>query len=492
MAVKTLKNVKAKEDRVQTEAIPESNGAGAGHTQAKGRKKAAEGKKHPKLRAVWHTESEDDVAEGQEWAPPITYHRMMELLGWEWEPEEGDWGEDYFAASPDGRKFRLKNNTDNRPFGQSRAMEYAQTFLHSGPGLPEEKRRWQVNGETMTFYDDGQCASAQHRGVGFVYACLLWAGKDRKHWETIWPEEPVYTGLVVYGPKHAPQVSRTYDNVKQRTLADALYTDRMFRQVSQSERLSMAKSLEQCVRLLWHRLGMKNNPWAPHMTVPEAMDFIDRHPRAVKCVTFIHAQDTKGELSSLKLHRGTAAALMYLMAASSSEYDKYHFPKGKKLPTEKLADFSAWDVAEEFWQKVCEGHPDTDALSEVMAEVEARTGAAPTLSEKCVAMTKAWLAFSSGESMDAESLALKYLEDREYRIPCLVEFPDCGGIDRGEPAKKEAAARFVESQKKKDTRTPTQKLLDAAGAAEEDAEEEEAAEEEGWDDDVEPADEEDE
>jgi hypothetical protein len=61
------------------------------------------------------------------------------------------------------------------------------------------------------------------------------------------------------------------------------------------------------------------------------------------------------------------------------------------------------------------------------------TGEASSIMEKVCLLIKAWNLYKDGEDLTDENLKLDYKTDDKTNALLLDEFPDCGGIDKGEP-----------------------------------------------------------
>src|SRR5271165_5963889 len=241
----------------------------------------------------------------------ITQGQAKERLGWQEETEDNRFGDKYDFVDTRGCKIRCTNNTNNRPFDRKKALEHAQNIL---------TKAWRFNGETMIFGKSGDTLSAQHRLIGFIFACQMWERED--HWKLMWEEEPTIQSLIVQGIDDDPETVRTIDNVNPRTLDDVLYTIGFFPKSKLGERKSAIKNLSHCIKFLWDRTGAKNDPWSPNRTHAESLEFISRHGgpkgRLIKSVEHITIEDSPkdGGYRAITqfIHPGVASGLMWLMA----------------------------------------------------------------------------------------------------------------------------------------------------------------------------------
>lgn len=357
-------------------------------------------------------------------------------------------GEDFLYKNLGGQKVRCWNNTKNRSFSLSHMKELAQEILHSGPGLPKEKRRWQWNGESFIVGDRAQVISGQHRGIGLLWACDEWKRNPDK-WKIIWPTEPTLDILLVFGVPELPYVLRTIDNVMPRKLSDVFYTSELFAKLNPRDREECSRMLMNAVDLSWTRTGVDTK----YQTHGESVDYLDRHPRLLRCVKDLFDENSQRKISLLKLSPGRCAALQYLFGCSKSSLEKYSVNK-----TEKSLDWSMWDKAKEFFILI-------SAQSEKLAAVrtclgyliDEDTGSGGRQVEKHALLCKAWNLFSMDKPVTEKALELAYGEDANG-ITRLLEHPTIGGIDLGEKT----------HEVKDDAKTPepTEAEVEAAKAAE--------------------------
>lgn len=377
-------------------------------------------------------------------SPAVTRSQMEELLGWETEDDykarvkretndvvaasklaTAGFGDEFMLKDLGKRKVRCWNNTKNRPFELSHAMEIAQDILHSGPGLAKEKRRWQWNGESFIVGDRGQVISGQHRGAGLVLACQEWA-RDKDKWKHVWPTEPTLDLTVVFGVPELAHVIRTIDNVRPRSLGDVFYTSDLFNNLNPVEKKECSRMLMNAVDLLWTRTGTETK----YQTHGESVDFLDRHPRLLRCVKDMFGENRDREISILKLSAGHCAALKYLFGSCESDRIKYI-----QTRTEKALDWTMWDKAHQFFVSLSAKLPVLAAVREVLGNlVSDDDGLGGRQVEKHAVLCKAWNLFSIGEPVTVESLTLPYGKDANG-ITRLLERPTVNGIDLGEGIK---------------------------------------------------------
>ena len=281
------------------------------------------------------------------------------LLGWE-EVKDG-----VFDLIDENKvKVRLTNNPRNRPYQHHLALAYLSEILNG---------HWQLNGENLIIGKTGVTISAQHRLVGLILACQRWAKapKEYPRWET----EPRMETFMAFGVDETDKVINTVDTGRPRTLADALARSEYFQGMETGKRLRCAKYLAYAILTLLQRTGERMNALSPKI-VPHAdsIDFLTRHERLLKCVKHVFEEDASKEESN-KIGQyvglGTAAALMYLMASSSTAPDSRHHKAlaNGDSPTERMLNMDRYSRAEAFWTELAGGEAKLDPIKQKLARM---------------------------------------------------------------------------------------------------------------------------
>lgn len=414
---------------------------------------------------------------------PITVEMMKEWLGWMEETEEVKFGADYSYSTHDGKKVRLLNSGKNRPITQTIVDTYRQEHL---------QRRWRLNGETIVIGNKGEVLSGQHRGVALIEANAERHGKNHMHWDDNWPENGDVTmpSIVVFGIDESDPVVNTLDTGKPRSLADVLYRSEYWAKEKPAVRRVRARMGDYAIRLLWERTGAKKDSFVPRRTHSEAIDFIERHRKIIKCINHIDEENQKGEPKkdadgkpipeSGKIAKyispGYAAALMYLMGCSRSDGDNYRNPRGGAPRKESGLNWEEWETAENFWidlgqqgQMKCK-----EVRTAFAALVNPDTGDRGTMSEKIAVIVKAWALYREhGEVPDGslvgdDGVVLLDYERDEDGMRHLSNHPVIDGIDLG-PSKGE------EKEEEETTAEPSVEEIAEQSAPEAEAAEPEAA-----------------
>lgn len=442
----------------------------------------------------------------------ITVHMMKQFLGWETEDEyvarikaedptlearakaEGKvlgYGDDYMLLDLYKNKVRCVNNDNNRPFDEGHMAKLAQDILSRGwagrvtmgslqefvlggedpwadedgvehqPGdaitLPEGT----CNGEAIIIGRTGRTESIQHRGTALIRAAQEWKdGKDKDHWQMLWPATEhevdgtpicpvVIESIVVTGVSESPQVIRTLDNVKPRSLSDVFYTSPLFAGMDRRQKLECSRMLAKAVDLLMKRVGELSNATthAEHRTHSEALGFVDRHHKLLDCLAHLFACNGDRVISAMQLSPGQCAALMYLMGCSASSKADY---RAGTPPSEELLSWKRWNWAKEFWTLVGKRDERTVSVASCLvglADPDLKTSG--RLAEKLIVIQRAWSCFVQDQPITEAAIDL--VKDRDYGKdpktgnPKLVSWSDFGGIDVTDKPEEGAAVAVQET-----------------------------------------------
>lgn len=387
----------------------------------------------------------------------ITAAMMKQMLGWETEEDYVNrkikenpkakaatfkFGEHYLLLDSEKRKVRCWYNEEyvkrKDPNTGEMAFVLGKTnrFLRQGhhDKLEQEilQGRWRFNGETIIVGETGQCISIQHRGTALVTAVEKWHKNPEAY--PYWKEEPYIEALVVVGVSEDAETLRTVDNVLSRSLTDVFFTSPLFEGMTPNARQDCSNIMSAAVSLLWRRTQVSEGVGLKVIqTHSESIEFSNRHPKLYQCVK--HVYDEKGDYalqSNLGLSLGEIAGLMYLMAASESDVDKYRLGNP---PREKLLDMSNYDKASDFIVEMASGSKEGPIVAQAIKDLssEANLGKVPKV-QKVAIIVKAWQHFVQNHELTAEDLDLsgdfhQDPADGKWSVtkPVLI-----GGIDLGE------------------------------------------------------------
>ena len=343
----------------------------------------------------------------------MTVAQAKKMLGWEAETADVKFGSEYLVKDRNGLKIRCSNNVTNRPLCPSVVDTLKQEHL---------RKRWQFNGEPIIVGRTGLLLNGQHTLISLVFAAQEWSAAPENYPE--WISEPVMEKSIVFGVSEDDLTVNTMDTCKPRTLADVFFRSAIFADTPKKDRVTVARIGDYSIRLLWHRTGASLNAFAPRRTHAESMAFIERHPRIVECVKHIFEENGSENQIGRYVAPGYAAALLYLMAASSSDAKAY-----RSSLREDSLDFGQWEKACDFWVLLAGNAPEMEAVRKSLGHM-IEDGSASN-KERWALIVKAWNAYASGQPIDAKSLKLLYSTKDEVRT--LAECPAVGGIDMGDP-----------------------------------------------------------
>ncbi len=347
---------------------------------------------------------------------------------------------DPIGEDVEGNLFVCWNNLVNRPFDRETALKYAQDILKGQWAGPTAFPGETVNGETMIVSRTGQVRSAQHRGIGYKFACQMYR-KDPLRWNKFNAKAPVFESLIVFGTSDDDRIVQTIDNVRPHTETDLFFTSPLFAGKGRQEKLELSRYLSRAVDLLWVRTGAAGNGDKNYKSHSEVKAFLDAHPKLIDCVKHVFEENSgeKGRpISLLKLSAGQIAALMYLMGSSASDPVKYRKAKPGSR-SEKGLDWSMWDKASEFVVMLANQGTE-DAICKALTRlVDDEEGTGGRLNEKFAVLGKAWQVFSQGKEPtedECRPMNSDYTKDEKTGQYHLTELSNFGGIDLGDKAPK--------------------------------------------------------
>lgn len=347
----------------------------------------------------------------------MTVSQAKKLLGWEQETEKKKFGGDFLITDVKGLKIRCHNNVTNRFIYGNVLDKLQQEHL---------RRRWRLNGETIIIGKTGLLLNGQHTLISLVLASQEWQ-KNREHWGEFWSAEPTMEKLVVFGISEEDETVNTMDTCKPRSLTDVIGRSGYFSDMARGPRKVAARMTDYAIRLLWHRTGVSLDAFAPRQTHAECLDFIARHERILETVKHIYEENGDEKRIQGYVSPGYASGLMYLMAASKTDYAKYSAKDGRN---EDSIDWKYWNKASDFWVLLAGNTEETRAVRTSLGKMVDKDGGSQ--SERWALLVKAWNQYAVGQPITEKSITLKYGKD-EDGYPYIDECPTVGGIDIGDP-----------------------------------------------------------
>lgn len=355
----------------------------------------------------------------------LTAADARDILGWEEETEDVKFGEDHVRCLLPlvGRKVRLVHNTRNRPIDVPWLLTLRQEHLN---------RRWRMNWETIVVSKTRQVNSGQHRLISLVLAELerLRDLQDERHWVKNWPGPVTMESLVVFGAEEDDETFRTLNCGRAMSYSDVLFRSSLLARFEPDRREKLAKAIDFAVRVLWDRTGLGKDPYAPRRTHGESDRFLLGHTRLVRAAEHV-LEETSGNpaaRSNLSVGPGTAAALLYLFAASGSDPRAW---RQAAVPDETLLDLGHWDRAEEFFSLLVGNSPSLRAVRSALGLVDDPAHGCGTSQERTDILVRAWNVFRDGSDPGPADCRLEYEEDEDGGLKQVGGHPDVGGIDRG-------------------------------------------------------------
>jgi hypothetical protein len=287
------------------------------------------------------------------------------------------------------------------------------------------RKRWHINGDTMSIGFTGSILSAQHRLISLILACQAWEKEPEKYPD--WVSKPTMDCIIVFGINEADEVVNTIDTGKSRSLADVLYRSEILTGMTMKDRKEIAYILAFAVSWVWARTGVKE-AFGIEKSHSETVDFLARHPKILECAKHIWEEnggpgkEGKRIMKHLK-SLGMAAGFMYLMAASKTEWEGY-----AKNRDEKSVDLSLFDEASTFFTELANNSRKFFQLRESFRRLSHEGGG--STNEYIGVLVKAWRLFVDKKQFTEENLQLAYKETEDGELK-LIEFPRIGGIDIG-------------------------------------------------------------
>lgn len=413
------------------------------------------------------------------------------LLGWtEEEPGGVEFKENYvkeIKKSAYPKKVRLENNVTNRPIYPELLQRYMQEILNKRWAGPNGNGTKTHNGEPIIIGEYGRILNGQHTLISLVLAQFqLEHGQYSERWKELWPDGVVKIDKpICYGVSEHHSVVDTMDTCKPRSTADVIYRSPHFKGLNSLDRKKAARILEFAVRFMWFRTGMggswlnkeRFHAYAPKLSIPEAMSYIEHHPSLVNAVSYVMKQDNSnpgrdpetkiplsGNFISRFLPLGTAAGLYYLMCVGGSDPEKYRQapePAENAPDGSELLNFDNEETANSFFTALTSDQSDAGKrLGGLKAHIfdlkDPTSSEHGSPSEIVGVLCKAWNRFIEDPdncTIQEGEAGLEYGQPTKDGVRKREEWPKLGGIDLGDPAAPEAKPLPKEKKKKDEATT---------------------------------------
>jgi len=360
------------------------------------------------------------VCDGTE-LPALGIEKAKEALGWKEEGKEGSnvkYGKNdvlltYKDASGKVVKVKCEHNRNNRRLSMGNVSTLKQEILRG---------RYELNGEPIIIGRYGTLLDGQHTLTALILAHYEWE-KDPglyPHWKMA----PSIKKVIIYGISEEDKVINTIDTGRPRTLSDVIYRSPYFSGLSLQAKNTCSGIAANAIKLLWTRTGENLDGFCAVRTHAESIDFLDRHPRILECVSLIYesAENLGNPLPGL----GVCAGLLYLMGAAKTNPREY---LNEEHLVETNVNWELWDQAQDFWVLLADkSNPKFKPIRRVLAQTIEDGDSSPDA--KIAIIVKAWELYRLGKAVTEAGLNLTYIEEKNGSIR-LNETPVIGGIDIG-------------------------------------------------------------
>lgn len=343
----------------------------------------------------------------------LTADQAKKYLGWT-VLSEGDTSEPLLKSAEGGVRCLMNEKVINRPLKLAWCKILMQDILRG---------RWSFNFENVILGTSGAILSGQHRLIALVLAAEAYHADPDAY--PFWKDEPTIEISVAVGAQESDAVVNTLDTARPRSLADVVYRCDYFKSSTGRERSIKATTMQNAVRFLWERTGIKGMGVVP--THAEAIDYIEKHKLLVQCVNHMFVQNMDKSLSRY-IPIGMSTGLCYLMGTSASDPDKY---KNSSKPSQRILDTSRMEEAEEFWL-LLSSEPEFQKLRDELDKLLLAEDVGSSMLESKIALiVKAWNEFIDNDrKITPKGFKLKFTTDDEG-WKYLDEEPLIGGIDFG-------------------------------------------------------------
>jgi len=383
-----------------------------------------------KGRDVVYPESLVSICVGED---SLNASQCRKFMGWEEETEDVKFGQDFFAKDADGNKVRAHSNFKNRPLVQANVRFLVQEILSGN---------WQMNWEPIIIGRTGLVINGQHSMTALITASQIW--RNNRHRYPQWKQEPTMDKLVVRGADESEKVRNTMDTCRPRSLADVLFHNHHLSHVAAVDRVKVCRMAAGSIHFLWLRLGVSAT-FDLLATLSEQIDFLDRHPTLVKCVSHVY-EDNQGDsaIPPALIGHGYLSGLLYLIACSDADAKSYN---ESDKPDESMISFGLWDRACNFFTLLAGGAAEVKEIRVALGKLGESEEIA-SQAERLAIVIKGWLAYKESVAVSAKAVKLSYYTDSQG-IRHLSEDDQIrlGGIDTDDTSIEDPTEDEIESRK---------------------------------------------
>lgn len=329
----------------------------------------------------------------------------------------------------EGQPIVCLNNLENRPFKRRDADRYRQDMLQRNWAGPTSMPGETINCEAIVVDRLGRLQNGQKRLIAYKLACRDWRKQPNWHKPQFWPDgPPVLDAVVWFGVSDNVRVVQTIDNVSTRTAADVLFTTNQFPEVThKTERVKMTSMLDHAVHTLWSRTGITTiDQHSKQCTHSMLLEFLSRHEYLKDCVRFVWKRNLSNGVKEVvkDVNLGRCAAILYLMASSNTDVEKYRneLSDDNPRPSEKSIKWTNRTKAIEFWKCLVPVTAAEEKSDKCIAFQPVRDAIKNAVTfhgdggdnEQVEVLARAWLAFAAGLPLVYELLRIKQPEMNEF------------------------------------------------------------------------------
>lgn len=277
----------------------------------------------------------------------LTAKEAKKILGFRDAKENEAGGTKYTKEDGSRGKFVLDLNKDNRPLKSGIFERYCEQMFQGIFAGQVNHPSETCNGESIIIDANRQVTSGAHRLVGLILAQtrrdrLSNLGLTDEIEEFDVPETIELPTVLVEGID--PAAADTVDIGQTRSLGDVLYRRHAIagKELTNSQKAAMNRELATAVRLVWTRLAGNEVRGAGKLPFPEAVSFLEAHPRLTTILEFCYGENEANALSNL-ISLGYLAGIAYL--AAFQDADRGEFENGK---LDLKSAPKKWDKAEKW------------------------------------------------------------------------------------------------------------------------------------------------
>lgn len=336
------------------------------------------------------------------------------LLGWT-VPDDGEKFSTYHIKDSQNRTVFCSNVELQRPFYTNLVNDLMWDILAGN---------WEFNLESVIIGKTGIVLDGKHRLTALVMACEEYERNPERY--PFWEEPPALEILVALGAREDKRLANTIGTGKPRSLTDSFYASGIFDLHQDHKNMRrLCRMAEHSLRVLWTRTGAKAEAYNTKFSHSDALDFIERHPTLLSCIRDVFELND-GKYQKIESFSGAyASGLYYLMAVSNTNPTLY---RAADPPEEQFLDFSAQELADQYWSDLAARDTKVNAVTDAIAEMADNGNIRQD--ERSAIIIKGWNAWIQRGKVTDKDVELE-VEVNEHGHRRLIEDPTINGIDVG-------------------------------------------------------------